>query len=447
MQVDTPTQMTPDQVHPTLARYILKDGMKMVLDMQQSRGAHLVDRLSGKTYVDMFTFFASNPLGMNHPKMRSDAAFLERLMDAALNKVSNSDVYTEHMARFVDTFGRVAMPDYLPKAFFISGGALAVENTLKVAFDWKVRKNFQKGYRYEKGQQVMHFEQAFHGRSGYTMSLTNTVPMKTAYFPKFDWPRVLNPKANVPLTDENLAVIKQQEALAVAQMKMYFHERKDDIAAILLEPIQGEGGDNHFRPEFLKTLRTLADENDALLIFDEIQTGVGLTGSFWAHQGYGVRPDLIAFGKKTQVCGILCSTRIDEVDHNVFQLPSRINSTWGGNLVDMVRFDRILEIIEEDHLVENAKEVGQYLQARLKTLAEGSEIIMNARGRGLMCALDVATPALRDAIRAQCRENGMLILGCGPASIRFRPNLAVSKADIDEAVDILTHAVAQVAVG
>ncbi len=445
MQVDVPAHLVADQVHPTLSRYILNDGLEMVLDMQKSQGAHLVDRLSGKTYVDMFTFFASNPLGMNHPKLRSDERFLERLMDAALNKVSNSDVYTLHMARFVSTFGRVAMPDYLPKAFFISGGAMAVENALKVAFDWKVRKNFKKGYRYEKGHQILHFEQAFHGRSGYTMSLTNTVPMKTAYFPKFDWPRVVNPKANVPLTDENLERILKQEARAVAQIKQHFHARKDDIAGIILEPIQGEGGDNHFRPEFLHTLRTLADENEALLIFDEVQTGVGLTGAFWAHQSYGVRPDLIAFGKKTQVCGVLCSNRIDDVKDNVFQLPSRINSTWGGNLVDMVRFDRILEIIEEDHLVENAAEMGQHLQTRLRQFTDKTDVVMNARGRGLMCALDVTTPALRDAIKRQCFEDGLMILGCGPASLRFRPSLTVTHADIDEAMDILEQTVHKVA--
>ncbi|MDX1531657.1 MAG: L-lysine 6-transaminase, partial [Rhodothermales bacterium] len=311
-------------VRSTLSKHLIADGFQMVLDMERSQGAILHDELTGQDFVDFFTFYASNPLGMNHPGLRNDPAFKERLLDAAINKVSNSDVYTPHFARFVETFGRVGIPEALPHAFFVSGGALAVENALKVAFDWKVRKNFQKGYRAERGTQVLHLEQAFHGRSGYTMSLTNTDPNKTKYFPKFDWPRILNPHCNGP---EDRLDIEQREALAIDQAKVYFQQHPDDIAALILEPIQGEGGDNHFRPRFLEQLRDLADENDALLIFDEVQTGVGLTGTFWAYQGLGVTPGLLAFGKKSQVCGILAGRRIDEVPDNVFHVSSRINST------------------------------------------------------------------------------------------------------------------------
>ncbi|MEM1270709.1 MAG: L-lysine 6-transaminase [Bacteroidota bacterium] len=445
MEAPTVSRMTADQVWPTLEKHILADGMHMVLDMKESQGVRLIDRLTQRSYLDLFTFYASNPLGMNHPKLRSDAAFLERLMDAALNKVANSDIYTTHMARFVNTFSRVGIPEYLPHAFFISGGALAIENAMKIAFDWKVRQNFRKGYREEKGHQIMHFEQAFHGRSGYTMSVTNTVPMKTAYFPKFDWPRVVNPKANAPLTPGNIHCIEELETLAVAQMKRHFLERRDDIAAILIEPIQGEGGDNHFRPQFLQTLRDLADENDALLIFDEVQTGVGLTGTFWAHQGLGVEPDILAFGKKTQVCGCLAGRRVDEVENNVFELSSRINSTWGGNLVDMVRFDRILEIIEEDQLVDNAAQVGEHLISRLHDLADKyPDHVMNPRGQGLMCAFDLKTPELRDRVRHMAYEHGVIILGCGHAALRFRPSLAVTAADIDEGIDVLDRVIGQV---
>jgi L-lysine 6-transaminase len=315
-----------------------------------------------------------------------------------------------------------------------------VENGLKAAFDWKVRKNFQKGYREEKGHQVIHFEGAFHGRSGYTMSLTNTVPMKVAHFPKFDWPRVIAPHANTPLTEENLERIRANEQTAVEQIKKHFLEQKDDIAAIIIEPIQGEGGDNHFRPEFLQSLRDLADENEAMLIFDEVQTGVGLTGTFWAHEGIGVKPDIIAFGKKAQVCGILVSDRIREVDDNVFQMPSRINSTWGGNLVDMVRFDRILEIIEEDNLVENAASVGAVLNERLHQMADDYELIHNPRGRGLMCAFDLPDTETRDRLRLACLEKGLVILGCGPRSIRFRPNLAITEPELEEGLGILKDA-------
>ncbi len=428
-------------VRETLGEHLLTDGFPMVLDMEKSQGAYLRDEVSGRDYIDFFTFFASNPLGMNHPKLRNDPAFLERLMDAAVNKVSNSDVYTGHFARFVETFGRVGIPDELPHAFFVSGGALAVENALKTAFDWKVRKNFAGGYRSERGHQVMHFEQAFHGRSGYTMSLTNTDPNKVALFPKFDWPRVLNPKMNGP---EYADDIEQRETLALRQAKRYFHDHPDDIASIIIEPIQGEGGDNHFRPQFLQQLRDLADENDALLIFDEVQTGVGLTGTFWAYQGLGVTPDILAFGKKAQVCGILAGRRIDEVEHNVFAKPSRINSTWGGNLVDMVRFDRILEVIEEDDLVANAKEMGGYLLEQLEGFAERHSAVTNPRGQGLMCAFDLTTRAVRDLVRKEAFERGLIILGCGERSIRFRPALTIDRTGLDAGLDILDAALSDI---
>ncbi len=424
-----------------LERMNARGMMPMVLDMTRSQGIDLYDQHTGRKLMDFFGFYASSTLGMNHPKLRNDAAFMARLTEAALNKITNSDVRTVHMARFLRTFERVAIPDYLPYAFFISGGALAVENALKTAFDWKVRKNFQKGYRREVGHQVLHFDEAFHGRSGYTLSLTNTPDLsKIKYFPKFDWPRITNPKITFPLED-HLELVEQREQRALTQAKHYFRERKDDIACIILETIQGEGGDNHFRPEFLQTLKTLALENDALLIFDEVQCGVGITGVFWAHQALGVEPDIIAFGKKTQVCGILAGRRLDEVDDHVFKIPSRINSTWGGNLVDMVRFDRTLEIIEEDRLVDNAATVGAHLLQRLHTLEAICVSVRNVRGRGLMCAFDLPTREFRDRVLQRCYDEGLVILGCGKGSIRFRSPLTVNTDEIDQGIDVLTHSV------
>src|SRR5690606_14836149 len=173
-----------------------------------------------------------------HPALLEDQEFMKRLMEAAANKITNSDIATVHSARFLETFGRVAIPEYLPYAFFISGGALAVENALKAAFDWKVRKNFQKGYRRQLGSQVLHFEQAFHGRSGYTLSLTNTAdPPMTRYFPMCHWPRVLNPMLFV-LREAHFRAVAMAGALAMAHAKMHFLERRDDIAAIIIGPTQ-----------------------------------------------------------------------------------------------------------------------------------------------------------------------------------------------------------------
>lgn len=432
----------PADVHSTLGKHILVDGFHMVLDLEQSKGAYLRDSKTGIEYLDLFTFFASSPLGMNHPRIAGDEEFVRKMGRVAIHNPSNSDVYTQEMAEMVETFSRVGIPDYLPHAFFVAGGALAVENALKVAFDWKVQKNFRKGYRTEKGHRVLHFERAFHGRSGYTLSVTNTEPNKVKYFPKFDWPRVISPAMQFPQTKENVEAVAQQERLAIAQAERYFEIYKDDIACILIEPIQAEGGDRHFRPEFHRELRRLADEHEALLIYDEVQTGIALTGKFWAHEHY-VQPDIIAFGKKAQVCGILAGKRIDDIDTNCFHVPSRINSTWGGNLVDMVRFTRILEVIEQDGLVEHAATTGDWLLTQLQALAERHEHLSNPRGKGLMCAIDLPDTHSRDAVITQCRENRLMILSCGTNTIRFRPTLCVTQDELAEGLAILERSYRQ----
>lgn len=268
----------PTKALEELRNYILADGFDFILDLEKSRGALLLEARTGKPFIDFFTCFASMPIGMNHPKMM-DEHFINYIGRIAVNKIANSDIYTDAMATFVKTFFEYAVPDYFKYSFFIEGGALAVTNALKVAFDWKVQKNFRKGYHREVGTKVIHFKEAFHGRDGYTMSLTNTDPVKIKYFPKFDWPRVTNPKITFPLNDENLEKVIALERQSIDEIKKAFKDNPDDIAAIIIEPIQGEGGDNHFRPEFLQQLRVLADENEAMLIFDEVQTGVGLTGT------------------------------------------------------------------------------------------------------------------------------------------------------------------------
>ncbi|MGE0217275.1 L-lysine 6-transaminase [Mycolicibacterium sp.] len=434
--------MTPSDVHEVLARSILADGLDLVLDIDRSRGSYLVDARTGRGYLDMFTFFASSALGMNHPALADDEQFRAELTAAALNKPSNSDVYSIPMARFVQTFARVLGDPQLPHLFFVDGGALAVENALKVAFDWKSRRNEAKGLDPALGTKVLHLVGAFHGRSGYTMSLTNTDPNKVARFPKFDWPRIDAPYVRAGMDDRAMAAL---EAESLRQARAAFEANPHDVACFIAEPIQGEGGDRHFRPQFFAAMRQLCDEFDALLIFDEVQTGCGITGTAWAYQQLGVQPDVVAFGKKTQVCGVMAGgrareeqfrTRVDEVADNVFAVSSRINSTWGGNLVDMVRSRRILEVIETDGLFERAAESGRYLLGRLdEAAAEFPGLVRDVRGRGLMCAFSLPSAAQRDSLLAQLWDSGVIMLGCGTDSVRFRPALTVSYDEIDTAVD------------
>ena len=443
--------MKYSDVHKVIGKHMLADGMSPVIDLEKSHGSWLFDGATGEKYLDLFSMFASLSVGYNHPYVLENK---DRLLASAINKPTNSDIYSLAMAEFVETMGRVAQPEYLPHSFYVSGGALAVENALKAAFDWKVRKNIQNGHG-EMGSKVLHFEKCFHGRSGYTLSLTDSPdPRKVKYFPKFDWPRVSTPNINFPLDEKNLADVIRRENISLEQIKDAIQKNSHDIACIIIEPIQGEGGDNHFRPEFLIALKNICLENDMLLVFDEVQTGVGITGEMWAHQhlckvscecGSSTRcqpmePDIISFGKKTQCCGIFAGNRINEVENNVFHESSRINSTWGGNLVDMVRFTIYLEIIEQEGLVSNAKQNGEYLLGQLTNLQnEFSDLVSNARGKGLFCAFDLNDSESRDKLATMLMENKVIVLGSGKRSIRFRPHLNITKGDIDIGLEAIKN--------
>ena len=432
------SSIAPTDVRKTIAKHMLADGMEQVIDLKKSHGSWLVDARNGREYLDLFSMFASMPIGYNHPYLMENK---DRLTHAALNKVTNSDVYSTEMAEFVETVARIAQPDYLPYAFYVEGGTLAVENALKVSFDWKVRKNLaaEKG---AKGGKVLHFKDCFHGRSGYTMSLTDSPdPRKTLYFPKFDWPRVLNPKITFPLDE---VAVAEAEIQSITEIKAAINANPEDIAALIIEPIQGEGGDNHFREKFFRELKTICNENEILFIYDEVQTGIGLTGKMWAHQHYSedCRPDIICFGKKTQICGIFVSDRIDDVENNVFHESSRLNSTFGGNIADMVRFTLYLEVIEKEGLVQTAAENGEYVLDKLQALQKKyGDVVSNSRGKGLFCAFDLPNGDMQDNLLSLIADEGALMLGCGTHSIRFRPHLNISQDEIDTGFEMIERAI------
>jgi L-lysine 6-transaminase len=426
--------LTQNKVKETLAKHMLADGFDFVMDMEKSHGSWIHDRLTGKNLLDMFSMFGSASIGYNHPYLMEKSTWLGKM---AVNKPTLADVYSQEFADFMDVFSRVAIPEHLQYAFFIEGGTMGVENAMKACFDWKTRKNFEKGIDLEAGI-CIHFKQAFHGRSGYTLSLTNTSdPRKHQYFPKFDWPRIINPHLNFPITDENLQETIKNENLALLNITEAIISNPDKVACIIIEPIQAEGGDNHFRDEFFIELRKICDDNEILLIFDEVQTGIGITGKMWAFEHFTAKPDIISFGKKAQVCGVLANKeKFDEIPNNVFKESSRINSTFGGNFIDMLRFQLVLEVIEKENLVENAKVVGEYLLEGLQNLAQKyPEKVSNPRGRGLMAAIDLPSCEQRDKIRKVLFDDGLIILACGDRAIRFRPHLNVTKEEIQIALD------------
>jgi L-lysine 6-transaminase len=423
----------PCAVHETLRRHQLVDGFPFVLDLERSHGSWIVDARTGEEYLDFFTCFASWPVGYNHPRL-CEREFLDELAVVARHNPSNADLYTTTMAEFVATFARELTPPGFPYHFWVSGGALAVENALKAAFDWKARRVGLE--RAGDGAElcVLHFRQAFHGRSGYTLSLTNTEAKKIALFPKFDWPRVHNPKIVFDRDGGIANDVAAEERRAVQEIEAAFREREWRIAAILIETMQGEGGDNHFRREFFLELRRLADAHDCLLVLDEVQTGFFGSGRPWMWQHHGVAPDMVAFGKKSQVCGLYAGPRLDTVAENVFHVPSRINSTWGGSLTDMLRARRLIEIIQAEKLAENVVARGRELLAGLREIACASSRITNVRGLGSLIAFDLPGGEERDRMKKRLLEKRLVALSCGDRSIRFRTPFVLPSAEVETAL-------------
>lgn len=419
-----------ENVISTLKEHILVDGFHHVMDFERSHGSWLVDKVDGKEYLDCFGQFASLALGYNHHSLLRNKY---RLTNAALHKIVNSDLYSVEYASFVDKLFKFALPDYFKYSFFIEGGAPAVENALKVAFDWKAKRM---GYKIEDEfmpnyLNVIHFDGCFHGRLGYSIGLTKTGKLKNGLFPNLNWPSIVAPHT----TNDN---VEEREKLSLNQAKDAFLKNK--IAAIILEPQMGEGGNYMFRKEYIQQLRELADENDSLLIFDEVQTGMGASGKWWLHEHYGVEPDIMVFGKKMQVCGITATTKnLDKIPDHCFKQSGRINSTWGGNIVDMVRAEIIIDTIVAENLIENTAKVGRHLISELNVLSQEFPEITNVRGIGTLVAIDFPTTERRNEVLEKLRPY-MVILGCGSRSIRFRPALTFSENDAAQAIDFFRAA-------
>jgi L-lysine 6-transaminase len=438
--VEAMGKVSADEVRGRLSRHLLVDGFGLVYDPERSRGSWLVEARTGERYLDLYTFVGSSPLGSNPPGLVDDPDFMSLLGRVAVNKPANPDLYTTHLCDFVETFERVLGDPQLPHLFLVEGGALAVENALKAAFDWKSRHNEAHGRDPSLGTKVLHLTRAFHGRSGYTLSLTNTDPVKTDRYPTFGWPRIEVPAVRFPLEDHAGEVVAAEER-ALHQARRAFGRFRHDIACFIAEPIQGEGGDNHMRAEFLQQMQQLCRAHDALFVLDEVQTGVGITGTPWAYQQLGLEPDIVAFAKKVQLGGVMAGRRVDEVHDNVFRVSGRISSTWGGGLVDMVRSRRLLEIIERDGLFAAAASTGAWFLKQLEGLRQRHHrLVSNARGRGLMTAFDLPDPGTRDRVLGLLREReNVLALACGDVSMRFRPALSVSEDELQLGIDALDH--------
>lgn len=438
-----PSAQAPVQLE-SVRRTLTGDFLPVLVDLEQSRGSYLVDSIGERSLLDMGMFFSSSPLGHNPDCLTSEAAG-SALKVGARFKPSNPDFASAALSDFVQAFGEWMMPGDMSRLFLIDGGGAAVENALKIAFDWKA-KTLGLPADDECSLQVLHLERAFHGRTGYTMSLTNTDPAKTARFPKFNWPRIAAPALDEnggpgpdsrPTTTEEDRVLHEVEALV--------GRNGHKVACFVYEPIQGEGGDRHLGAEFLRRMQEVCHANDVLVVADEVQTGGGLTGARWAHETMDLEPDLIAFGKRMQVCGVIGGRRLEDVSEHAFVETSRISSTWGGSLVDMIRFTHLYRYVFDHEVLSRVVTLGPTMRDGLERVVEHSGGHASAaRSRGLFGAVTLSTSDLRNrVIERALVEYNCILLPCGQRSIRWRPSLLVTAEELRTSFDIVSAAIGQ----
>lgn len=393
---------------------------KLKIDFEKSRGSCLFDKNSGREFLDFFGMYSTVTLGYSHPIFR-DPRFGADILRVAHLRTTNCEMASTEAADFLEKFSsHPAMRPY--KHFhFACTGALAIEAAVKIAIDQKKAKD----------PKVISLKESFHGINSYGGFLTDRFyPVSTRLngFPEMDWPKIHNPR----MVYKNNAVDLAATEAGLEQFQKEFNDcleksGPENIAALLVEPIQSTAGDWYFPESFFKRIRELCDRHNILLIFDEIQTGFGVTGSIWYHQLIGIQPDIVVFGKKAQVCGVMFKESVNETLKN----PVRLEVTWDGELIDMIRSTYILRAFEEYKILENVCARGAQLLEGLRKIPA----LLNIRGQGLLVAFDFETPSEQEPFCKRAFENGLLFNKTRERTIRFRPNLNVSAAEVNEALE------------
>ncbi|KAI8375259.1 4-aminobutyrate aminotransferase [Choanephora cucurbitarum] len=414
-----------------------------VADFSKSKGNYIVDA-DGNTLLDVFAQIASIPIGYNHPAFLSLAekpAFRTALANRAALGVSPNVDWLDSVEK---AFMSVA-PKGMSNVFTAMCGSCANENAFKTAFMYKAAKRRGgRDFSLEElnscmkneapgspDSSILSFTHAFHGRLFGSLTATASKAIHKVDIPAFDWPKAPFPQLKYPL-EEHEDYNANVEKDALTHVESLIVNAKKPVAAVVVEPIQSEGGDNHASPAFFRKLQEICQRNDVLLIVDEVQTGVGATGTFWAHEAWNLPspPDMVTFSKKFQAAGFFLHPR--------FRPPQayRLYNTWMGDPVRAMQAAAIVQEIKERDLLQNVQQVGHYLRENLKQM-ESTTPIKNMRGQGTFIAFDLPDPSQRDTFLTEMRQKGVNIGGCGDRTVRLRPMLTFQRHHADILLDTM----------
>lgn len=396
------------------------------IDFDKSHGSYLHDKITKNEYLDFFGMYATLALGYNHPIFDS-SAFKNRILKIASCKIVNNEILSDEAQSFDKIFtDYVSQNGKFSHFHYSCTGALAIEAAVKTAIDYK-------GY---ENPRIISFGGSFHGINGYGGFFTeriggpgqrlNGFPAQltscNCQWPKFDNPVMTYENGALKDNDNKVqSVLKKVEDCIIIE--------NSQISGILVEPIQCTFGDKYFSKTFFIGLRKIADKYDIPLIFDEIQIGFGGTGKVWYFEHLPVEPDIVVFGKKVQLAGIM----VKEKFAKIFSKPIRLEVTWDSNIIDMLRGEFIVKAYKEYNILDNVNKMSN----RLRNGLEETRNLKNIRNSGLLFAFDFENETLRNNFTKRLYENKMLCNKSGNCTVRFRPNLSISESEIDKALEII----------
>jgi L-lysine 6-transaminase len=417
-----------------LARYVIATPYPFVLDLEKSEGMYLAT-VDGQRLFDWAGYFGSKLIGHNHPRLY-EPDYMKRLVRAANNKVANPDFLTPECLEYYRLLYRLAphsMRNPRLEVYAVNSGAEAVENMMKYLVARFHAKRRAEGKNITN-RRFLYFDQAFHGRTVYALGVTQTVdPVATKDFHGLTSGGNLKMPFPAINTSEPESVNRQRTNDALRLLEMALEQMREELVSIIVEPIQGAGGQRVAEPRFFQGLSELAHRYDVYLAFDEVQTSLGPTGKMFAIDHFDLPhpPMAVAVGKKFGVGAVYMYEPLEDI--------GVLDSTWGGTLADMVRVVQEVKIVEEEGLIAQAAVNGERLASGLREMAaKPGSAIYNVRGMGLYQGFSLATPEQKARLVQTAREKyDLLLLGAGANSIRTRPNLSVTADDVDRFLALL----------